>query len=366
MEFEVIDIQQETAEVKSLYLRPLSSFPFAKAGQFITLIHSIGKKEIRRSYSLSDNPGEGQDLRITLRRVPNGIMSRRLFDQTKVGDILVGDSAPTGRFSLPDEPLNDRTLWLFAAGIGISPLFAILQEWLLIHEDMSRGRFLVRGDTNQGEDTNQLGGQVVLIYSNHSRENAVFLKELEALERQFPQQLRIVWLFSDSQNLLQARLSKESFPWLLSTFLTQPKENVLAYLCGPTSYMWLCTLLLQDAGLEASQIRHEQFVINTDPPKRLPVDKQTHRVFLRWQGQDLEFDNQYPQTILESARVAGFSLPYSCNNGQCGSCTMRCIDGHVWMSYNEVLTEKDLKSGLVLTCTGHVTGGAARITDEAQ
>ena len=127
--------------------------------------------------------------------------------------------------------------------------------------------------------------------------------------------------------------------------------------------MWLCTLLLGDAGLEASQIRHEQFVINSDPPKHLPVDKESHRVFLHWQGRDFEIESHYPYTIRESALAAGISLPYSCNSGQCGSCTMRCTEGHVWMSYNEVLTENDLKNGLVLTCTGHVTGGTARISD---
>jgi ring-1,2-phenylacetyl-CoA epoxidase subunit PaaE len=340
MEFEVVDIRQETAEVKSIYLRPLSLFPFPKAGQFITLIHTIGKKEVRRSYSLSEIPRAGEPLRITLKRTPNGIMSRRLCDSTNVGDILIADSAPTGRFSLPDHSLHEKTLWLFAAGIGISPLLSILQDWL-----------------------QRSTGQVVLIYSNHTRSRTVFISELKALEQANPNQLKIVWLFSDAKNLLQARLSKESFPWLQETFLTHPREKVLAYLCGPTSYMWLCTLLLEDAGLSDTQIRREQFVIKTDPPKRLPGDKEPHQVKMLWQGNEISFENTYPQTILESARAAGFHLPYSCNAGQCGSCTMRCTEGHVWMSYNEVLTENDLKKGLVLTCTGHVVGGEGRIVE---
>ncbi|WP_187269991.1 hypothetical protein [Pontibacter qinzhouensis] len=35
----------------------------------------------------------------------------------------------------------------------------------------------------------------------------------------------------------------------------------------------------------------------------------------------------------------------------------RCTSGTVWRYYNEVLTEKELQKGFVLTCTGYPTGG---------
>ena len=50
-------------------------------------------------------------------------------------------------------------------------------------------------------------------------------------------------------------------------------------------------------------------------------------------------------------------MPYSCEAGRCGNCVARCTKGLVWHSYNEVLTEKELKNGLVLTCVGYPVGG---------
>ncbi|MFL5771700.1 MAG: 2Fe-2S iron-sulfur cluster-binding protein [Flavisolibacter sp.] len=65
----------------------------------------------------------------------------------------------------------------------------------------------------------------------------------------------------------------------------------------------------------------------------------------------------YPDTILQSAKKAGITLPYSCETGRCGNCAARCVHGKVWLSYNEVLTEKELEKGLTLTCVGHPVGG---------
>jgi ring-1,2-phenylacetyl-CoA epoxidase subunit PaaE len=33
------------------------------------------------------------------------------------------------------------------------------------------------------------------------------------------------------------------------------------------------------------------------------------------------------------------------------------VEGKVWMSYNEVLTEKEIRKGLILTCVGHPVDG---------
>ena len=65
----------------------------------------------------------------------------------------------------------------------------------------------------------------------------------------------------------------------------------------------------------------------------------------------------YPDSILQAAKKTGISLPYSCEAGRCGSCVAKCTKGNVWHSYNEVLTEKELQQGLVLTCVGHPVEG---------
>ncbi|WP_046245059.1 2Fe-2S iron-sulfur cluster-binding protein [Hymenobacter terrenus] len=57
---------------------------------------------------------------------------------------------------------------------------------------------------------------------------------------------------------------------------------------------------------------------------------------------------------------AGLTLLHSRHGneaGQCGNCAVRCTQGHVWMSTNEVLTDRELVRGLVLTCSGYPIAG---------
>ncbi|WP_319436819.1 2Fe-2S iron-sulfur cluster binding domain-containing protein [Mycobacterium sp. RTGN5] len=57
-------------------------------------------------------------------------------------------------------------------------------------------------------------------------------------------------------------------------------------------------------------------------------------------------------TLLETARRAGLSPPYSCEAGNCGTCIATVTDGTVTMRVNEVLEEDEIADGLVLTCQG--------------
>jgi ring-1,2-phenylacetyl-CoA epoxidase subunit PaaE len=78
-----------------------------------------------------------------------------------------------------------------------------------------------------------------------------------------------------------------------------------------------------------------------------------------------QFTNEYPQTILQSAKLAGVDLPYSCETGRCGTCAAVCTNGNVWMKYNEVLTDQDLQTKKILTCTGYAVYGDAELDFDA-
>jgi ring-1,2-phenylacetyl-CoA epoxidase subunit PaaE len=95
--------------------------------------------------------------------------------------------------------------------------------------------------------------------------------------------------------------------------------------------------------------------------KELPPDTDQHLVTLKINGTERAISVQYPETILEGAKREGIMLPYSCEAGKCGTCVASCTHGRVWMSYNEVLVEKELLHGRVLTCTGYAVGGDVTI-----
>lgn len=107
----------------------------------------------------------------------------------------------------------------------------------------------------------------------------------------------------------------------------------------------------------SENIKKENFSTQKTTAVAEPPDKQTYNAHIYFAGRTYTITVQYPDTILKAAKKAGIALPYSCEAGKCGNCTMRCTQGNVWLSYNEVLTEKDLKQGLVLTCVGHPVFG---------
>lgn len=56
------------------------------------------------------------------------------------------------------------------------------------------------------------------------------------------------------------------------------------------------------------------------------------------------------ETLLECARRAGLSPPYSCEEGDCGTCMGRLIAGTAPMRVNDALMDDEVEEGYVLTC----------------
>lgn len=124
----------ETEDVTSFYLKPADGgkVPSYKAGQFISVRAYIPGAHVMqpRQYSLSCASLCPCGLRITVKRidacgnVPAGLMSTHLHTDVKQGDVLEL-SAPAGEFFLAE---GTNPVVLVAGGIGVTPLFAMLQE----------------------------------------------------------------------------------------------------------------------------------------------------------------------------------------------------------------------------------------------
>jgi len=330
-------IIQEAKNFKVFVFREGREIPY-EAGQFITLVDRPGEQEIRRSYSVCTSPLRNEPLAIGVRRMPNGYFSRKLFDEMKEGDKLWCTGA-AGFFRLPEKLSGREKLVLFAAGSGITPVISLIRTILLINEET----------------------RVELIYSNHHPESTAFFQELLALQKQHAGRLHIHFLFSVSPDLRKARLN----PDLLSGFMMRWKGETLKlffYVCGPESYMRMIIFHLREEGFPADSIKKEDFNPgNKKISGKAPADQSTHEVVLEWKDRVFRFPVQYPDTILRAASRAGLHLPYSCETGKCGSCAVKCVEGKVWISNNEVLLEKELAEGLILTCTGYPQYGDLRL-----
>jgi ferredoxin len=56
------------------------------------------------------------------------------------------------------------------------------------------------------------------------------------------------------------------------------------------------------------------------------------------------------ETLLESARRAGLSPPFSCEAGNCGTCMGKVLEGNATMRVNDALEEDEVEDGYILTC----------------
>ena len=118
--------------------------------------------------------------------------------------------------------------------------------------------------------------------------------------------------------------------------------------------MRMCTYTLQEQRVPHENIRKENFNIALPPSrKEQPPDMSSHLVRIIMGEEIQTIRVNFPDTILKAAKKHGIVLPYSCEVGRCGNCAARCTTGEIWHSYNEVLTERELEAGWVLTCTGH-------------
>ena len=321
---------------RTLVLRPQAGEKIEyQAGQYLTLVRAAHGREVRRSYSFSSSPALHEAPAITVKRVDNGLFSRWLVDEARVGD-TVQTSGAGGFFTFPPDLDAYQQVILLGAGNGITPLFSLLKTALHAHPHLA----------------------VLLLYSNRSVAEALFLDELRALARRFPLHLHLELFFSNDPALYRARLHKELLETLVARHAPAAPARTLAYVCGPLNYMRMGTYGLHEAGLPLAHIRRELFSTGVAPHAPLvPPDTQSHQVTLTLRGQPHRLAVQYPHTILQAAKRQGLKLPYSCEVGQCGNCAVRCTQGQVWMSNNEVLTDRDLARGLVLTCTGYPVGG---------
>lgn len=333
LEFRVKEIIPETADTRTFVLELADGSPLPyQPGQFLTFLLVINGHEVRRSYSMSSAPGVDEFLAITIKRVANGEISRYWHDHVEVGTLLES-LPPAGRFTL--EPADDtaRDIVLIGAGSGITPLFSIL-KYVLTKEPKSR---------------------VTLLYASRRERNIIFGKQLSDWRQRYPERLEIMHVLSqptDDWPGTRGRINNFRLERMVGKFLHFPPERARFFLCGPFELMRTAEITLRFMGFEGDQIRKENFVIDPAPPP--PVRSEPHTIQLTFRSEVYTLEVPAYTTILQAGLESEIPIPYSCRGGRCATCAAICRSGTVRMSINDVLTERDLAQGWILTCTGYV------------
>ena len=226
--------RRESDDVVSFHFaaRDGGALPDFAAGQHLPIALDLpGQKEpVVRSYSLSNGPGRG-GYRISVKREPKGLASRHLHDALEVGAILSA-RAPAGDFVLAG---GTRPVFLVSAGIGVTPLLAMLHA--LVESADPRPVWFVHGarDGRHHPLASEVGA--LAARSDRVTTHVAYSRPL-AGDRGFDRAGRV-----DAALLAGLR----------------PQLDADYYLCGPPGFMAAIQTALEDRGVPVDRIRSESF-----------------------------------------------------------------------------------------------------------
>jgi ferredoxin-NADP reductase/DMSO/TMAO reductase YedYZ heme-binding membrane subunit len=324
----ILDIKQETPDVKTLRLGALSggALPFSfLPGQYMNVSFALAERPVRRSYTIASSAVESRYCEITVKRTGDGWVSRHIHEALTEGD-LITVTAPAGSFVFDSSTSGEPRITLIGGGVGITPLMSILRS------SMDRA----------------FKGRIDMILAMRTEADVVFAAELADLSRRCPD-LRVTVLLTretSAQAPYRAgRLDEKALREILGAGPPGP-----VYLCGPDAMMRDVRAALLSLGLEDAAIHTERFVSPTAEPSapQGSDDGVTHEVTFDRREMVLEVPRRL--TLLEAAEEAGLSLPFECRSGICGQCKLRVLEGEVAMDSTEALSRNERVEGFVLAC----------------
>ncbi|AKS33180.1 2Fe-2S iron-sulfur cluster-binding protein [Mycolicibacterium goodii] len=82
----------------------------------------------------------------------------------------------------------------------------------------------------------------------------------------------------------------------------------------------------------------------------LPDGGSGGKVTILFEREQVSVPRRPNETLLESARRAGMTPPFSCEAGNCGTCMAKLLEGTATMRVNDALDDDEVAEGYVLTC----------------
>ncbi|WP_299848280.1 ferredoxin--NADP reductase [uncultured Roseovarius sp.] len=304
-------------------------------GQHLSFRFRINGEEVRRNYSISSSPHTGEPLRITVKRVKDGLVSNHINDHVKTGDVI-DVMPPFGKFTLECTANARRTHYFFGAGSGITPLYAMMSS-VMAAEPQS---------------------VAYLAYGNNNEKSILLEEEINALAVANPDQLRVNHVFSlpawwsGADYWRKGVIDKDAIEAMI-TENPPYAQDTQYYVCGPGSMNKAVKDALMALDVPASRIHTESYggtvELDTSVAGMASTTEVTH------DGKTHTVPVAEGQTLLEAARSAGLNPPFSCQSGVCGTCKARLVDGTVHMRAHMALEDDDIAKGTILTCQSVAT-----------
>jgi ferredoxin-NADP reductase len=252
----------------------------------------------QRHYSLTGDPDDTSAYRIAVRRIPNGLGSAEMHALRAGQELQIRGPRNAFNFAPSGECL------FIAAGIGITPILP-----------------MVRAAAN-------LGVAWTLVYTGRTRATMPFIDELLAL----------------GPDRVLLRTDDEYGPPDVRDLLATRDGQPATYLCGPPAMIDAARDIVarEQPGRE---LHSERF----SPPT--VVDGRPFRIdFVRGGSVEVAAD----ETALSAIRRVRPDVRYSCQQGFCGACRMKVVDGIV--EHHDRVLIGDERTDSMMICVSRAAG----------
>lgn len=332
--FRVARIVDESSVIRSIHLEPADGAGIVphEAGQHLPIRVRAGDRAapVIRTYTISTAPSDGH-YRISVKR--QGLVSTHLHEHLKLGDIIEA-RAPAGHFTI--DALERRPAVLLAAGVGITPILAMLRTIVF-----------------EGLRTRRIRPTYVFVAARTRAERA-FDTETAEMQARAGGAVKVVRILADTTGARPGDYDAEGRLDIATLRSVLPLDGYDFYLCGPPAFMQGLYDQLRDIGTPDERIHAEAFgpaslrrrveapATEPGPPpatQPVPVAFVASGKEARWSPES--------GSLLELAEARGLTPEFSCRGGNCGTCAVRVLSGSV--AYPEA-PQAPIPEGSALIC----------------
>ena len=297
----IVEVRPETADAATIVLRPGADWGGHVPGQYVRIGVDVDGVRQWRAYSLTHGPRRDGLISITVKAVPQGLVSNHLVREARPGTLVHLEQA-AGEFVLP---VDGGKLLFVTAGSGITPVIGMLRN------------LFPATDSGVLRLARSAGYDIVVVHVAPTEPDSIFLADLKSLDAAGV--IRLVARYDDVHGLLDVDD--------LTSFVPDLDERI-SLACGPGG---LLDALEAHHSARGLSLATEQF-----RAARIVAGEGGSVTFDR-AGTEVEGDGSRP--ILDIAEDAGVLMPSGCRMGICYGCVLPLKEGAV----------RDLRNGEITT-----------------
>lgn len=321
---EIIEQTQSTKTFRFVsqdgYLAPFRS------GQYINLYFDIDGVKTARPYAISSPASKRGYYDITVKRVPNGLISNYMIDNLRCGD-SIESTGPMGQFHY--NPLfHGKKLVFIAGGSGITPAYSMINDFVA-----------------KGKDDISFH----LIYGSQSLDDIIYKDELDALANKNAN-VTVDYVISNPPVAYEGPKG-----FITAGLLAQLISDIHAqtyYLCGPQIMYDFCLKELHTLGIDKKKIRVEANGAPANPDRRSDWPEGvslTDSVSVTVNG-ERSFEMAVDEPLISALEKNGINPENACRSGECSLCRVRLVSGKVYNPEESRLRRSDKTFGYIHSC----------------